>query len=91
MDYSYFPFDVNGTTSETQDEVDAIFTSLGLTAWVDILRTNDDLNPEYERGTRYLTPEEALKDIFDRGISSFSRILYFPDEDLYGIYIEYDA
>lgn len=88
--FDHFPFDTTGDTSDTQGEVNAIFTELGITAWEDILKDNEDINPAYDRGARYETIEEALLDIYGRGISSFSRIRYLPDEDLYAIYIEYD-
>lgn len=90
-DYSYFPFDVTGTDSNSQDEVDYIFTSLGATSWEDVIRDNDAINPIYDRPARYLTPEEALRDIYDRGISAFTKIRYLPAEDMYTIYVEIDS
>ena len=90
-DYSYFPFDVTGNSSNSQTEVDEIFDSLGVTSWEEVIRDNDSLNPIYDRPARYLTPEEALRDIYERGISAFTRIRYLPNENLYTIYVEIDS
>lgn len=90
-DYSYFPFDVTGSESNSQGDVDEIFAALGVSSWEEVIRDNDAINPEYDRPARYLTPEEALRDMFDRGISAFTRIRYLPSENLYTIYVEIDS
>lgn len=87
----YLPFDPDSNQSDTQDEVDAIFQQYEFETWrdvfFDIQGTFDD---EYTRPARYNTPEEALFDAWERGILDFTYIVYYEDEDMYGIYIEYE-
>lgn len=84
----YLPFDPDSNQSDTQGDVDDIFNAIGATSWRDVFHDIlDDANPDYIRGTRYSTPEEALFDLYDRHMLGFADIVYYPADDLYGIYV----
>lgn len=84
------PFDLTGSSSDTQDRVDAIFSEMGFDAWEDVFTAWEDQIPDDLRGARYATAEEALFDLYDRGMLGFSDIVYYPDEDFYGISVDYE-
>lgn len=87
----YLPFDPDTSISPTQVDVQDILDGMGWFTWREAFHDiQDEANTDYTRPARYLTPEEALFDAFERGILSFTRLVYYEDEDKYGIYIEYD-
>lgn len=87
----YLPFDPDSTSSDSQDEVDYIFSQMNYSSWRDVLfDIQDNPNDEYVRPARYQSIEEALFDAWERGILDFTSLVYYEDEDLYGIYIEYE-
>lgn len=51
----------------------------------EFLTPADLADPEDLRLVRYSTAEEAFEFLVEAGISHFSEIIYFPEEDLYGI------
>lgn len=82
------PFDLNGTESNTQDEVDAIFAEFGFTKWADVFTAWEDEDHLHWRTKRYETAEEALKELYDRNLLAFSRIVFYFDSPLpYGIVV----
>lgn len=87
----YLPFDPAGRETDTADDLDDLFDGLGLNAWEDVMTDVFDVSiiPDKIRGTLYSTPEEALFDIVARGIVFFTKIIYFPDINLYSLYVEY--
>lgn len=66
-----------------------IWTDFGITAWVDIIAADGSFNPAEVRPGGYLTPQEALLHMEDRGIIVFSRIVYDGAEGLWHIIVEY--
>lgn len=96
----YLPFDPDehpsemSSGSEMDNYIDSIFDAMGWTTWgdafIDIQDPNFTPDPEYMRGTRYSTPEEAIIDMYERGLLGFTELTYDPDEDFYGIYVEYE-
>lgn len=83
------PFDLDGTEGEAQGYVDQIFDLLGFETWRDVFSEWESAAPQDLRGARYSTPEEALFDLYERGMLGFSRIVYYPVDDLYGIEVDY--
>lgn len=82
------PFDLDGTESDTQDEVEAIFDLFGYTSWRDVFANWEDEDHSHWRTKRYETPEEALKELYDRKLLAFSKIVYYHDNPLpYGIVV----
>jgi hypothetical protein len=90
----YLPFDPDSDVSNTDDRLQDAFDSVGAEVWRDLFidMYDDDFvpDPDYMRGTQYSTPEEAVLDMYDRGLLGFTEIWYDPDSDTYGIYIKYD-
>lgn len=84
------PFDLDGSESDTQGDVNDIFSEMGFTSWRDVFAAWEDADPQDLRGARYLSPEEALFDLYDRGMLGFSDIVYYPDEELYSIAVDYE-
>lgn len=84
------PFDLTGSESNSQDYVDQIFDLMGFDAWEDVFTTWETADLEDLRGARYNTPEEALFDLYERGMLGFSDIVYYVDEDLYSIVVDYE-
>ena len=84
------PFDLSGSESDSQDRVNDIFSEMGFDAWEDVFTTWETADPEDIRGARYATPEEALFDLYERGMLGFSDIAYYEDEGLYSIVVDYE-
>lgn len=85
----YLPFDPDSRDTDTDDDIEEMFDLLGIDVWRDIFADVFDPTLDFSevRGHLYNTPEEAFKDLVDRGIIFFSEILYYPDEDKYAIVV----
>lgn len=72
----------------TRDILDA----LGIDRFEEIIVSLDEVeNPSEIRGNRFATIEEAIFFLYDIGVVSFSQVVYFDDEDLYGVQIDNDT
>lgn len=66
-----------------------------MTEWIDTHQLEDDtsvfglapeeVSPEDIRHVRYASAEEAMNFLIEAGIYGFSEVVYFEEEDLYGI------
>lgn len=90
----YLPFDPDGLITDTGDKVQEALDEYGYSTWRDIFVDFQDPSfepdPDALRGTIYSTPEEALIDMFERGLLEFTQLWYDPLSDTYGIYVDYE-
>ena len=83
------PFDLDGNESDSQGRVNSIFDEMGFDNWRDVFAAWEDADPSDLRGARYSSAEEALFDLYERGMLGFSDIVYFEEEGLYSIEVDY--
>jgi hypothetical protein len=83
-------FDLSTRDAGSQDRVNDIMDELGIANWGEIIVNWEDADAGDLRSTRYNSPEEALFDMYDRGLIGFTDIVYYPDEDMYSIVVDYE-
>jgi hypothetical protein len=69
-----------------------VLDSLGIESVAEIVIDFSDVeNVSNLRGDRFTSPEEAFIFLYNIGVLGFSDVVYFPDEDVYGVEIDDDT
>ena len=76
------PFDLDGTESDSQDEIEFIFGIYGFDSWRDVFVNWEDQDPTTWRTVRFETPEEALIFAQQRRILPFTKLVYYVGNPL---------
>ena len=72
----------------TRDILDA----LGIDRFEEIVINFDKIeDPSEVRGNRFATIEEAVFFLYDIGVIAFSQVVFFEDEELFGVQIDNDT
>jgi len=88
----YLPFDPDGLSTNTAPDLIGLFGLLGVSSWRDVFHDiQAERNPQYERGVRFSTPEEAFFYLYDAGLFGISHITFDDVTNTYGAYIDTDS
>jgi len=89
----YIPFDLDSLDSGSFEGLADILREVGVTSWRELFNDIQDANADNSnlRGTRANTPEELVYEFYRRGLLPYISIVYFEDDDLYGVVIDYEG
>lgn len=89
----YLPFNPNTRVSRTDEDTREIFDYIGITRWSQIFVDIQDESADISnlRPYRANTPEEVLAEFYERGIVQFIKLVYYAEEDLYGVIVDVES
>ena len=91
--FDNLPFDPYGADTGLDDRIAEALASVMADSYADVLRDLriDEFDTDDLRGTRYNTIEEAVLDMYERGLLGFSAVFYDEEDDLWGVLIPEDS
>jgi len=89
----YIPFDLDDLDTGNLDGLASILLEYGVTSWRELFTDIQDANADSKnlRGSRSNTPEEIVYEYYRRGLLPYIKLVYFEDDDLYGVIFNYVA
>lgn len=81
-------FDLDGDFSQGDTDIDDIFDQMGWEDWRDVIANVDFLDGFEVRPGHYFSPQDAIKEAYERGIAEYISLYY--DGEAWYLVVSYD-